>query len=114
MRVAKEVVVVLLAVVAGLIGIWGGGLAVSGISGDGTEDIAPVFFIVFGGVLLVLAGALAWAAVVLHRGDGVGSWPLVMVTVLTLGVAVAAITGFWLGVYVLAGLMGVGMVLKAL
>jgi hypothetical protein len=115
MRGAKALVVVLLALLALLIGIWGGWLAVSGLAGRGTDDIAPWFFVVFGSILLVLAGSIAWAALMLHRRTGgFENWSLVLLLVLLLGITVGTITGFWLGVSIVGALMTVAAVVKAI
>jgi hypothetical protein len=106
MRVTKALVVVLLTLLALVIGAWGGWMAVSGVLGNGTEDIAPVFFVVFGSMLLVLAVAIAWVALMTHRGPGgPRRWSLMMMAVLVLGVALGMITGFWLGVLLLVGVV---------
>jgi hypothetical protein len=115
MRGAKALVVVLLTLLALLIGIWGGWLVVSGLLGNGTDDIAPWFFVVFGSILLVLSGAVAWAALMLHRRTGrFENWSLVLFLVLVLGVLIGVITGFWLGASVIGALMIIATVVRSI
>jgi protein-S-isoprenylcysteine O-methyltransferase Ste14 len=114
MRAARVVVVIFLGALAVLVALWGGSLAVAGAFGHSTEDLPPWFFVVFGCVLLVLSGVIAWAALMVHRDSGgPGRWSLSMLLLLVLGVAVGSITGFWLGVFVLGGLVVIATAIRS-
>jgi hypothetical protein len=115
MRTAKHLVVIFLGTLALLTAGWGGWLLVSGALGRRSEDLGPVFYVVMGVAFLALAAVLARLAFLTIRRP-TSSWQrsFAMALALVLGLALFGfVTGVWLGVLVLLGLVVTATALKS-